>query len=853
MASHVEGFRRKRKAGKEPGGPPQKVASPSVTSQAPRGINVAEFAEARALELHNMIQEISTADKKGSKRVFQSLPKHMRRRAASYNVKRMPVRLRELGKKEEKNQTDTPKQKKSRRQRRKPKSLLNDYNRRKKNNVWLETHIWHAKRMKMVNVWGYKLAEHPSDKSFRACHRAVSNTCLLQDISYYCCIEVKGNKCEIISAMSKITRKELGPTIASIEYMNTGKEGHVMLYHPDRYPYGAIGPASFLWRQFSTIECNSDEPLSQLWIWVHASCFDEALNVIQKVCSNVSMSELSERALDNCNEEDKSEKSRKNSTIVSSLQFDLARLRLTGPLAHALLVDMLEVICDRNVLANGEQNAKEASTFQDLNGVCESNNNSKESSHQSHRQDQSDDEATKLWKGLKSVSYSSALKPNCTIGLSVQDPRLGLPGKRTGIDATVVEKKTGESDATLSHLLHSKWPSSVAASSLWDADIRNHVKETKMDDHQLNSLRSNLLLSGTKLELGTKESHVPILLIQQPGQNGYGAGWDIILPAGWTMPFWIALVYRGARVGGLRESRNCSLESEVPHFPHDVPDTQAGKNYNNEIQNEGETKYSRYPPDKRPNYEKLGISSPFSNPWNKLVNEWSVESRKILENSESTTTNLASATNDSVSRPNDTKSSRNNFESLSINNDSGDKQDEFFYVLRDVSKVSHLRNMFKEPSAKNKRTHCTEDNFNLNHLTSIIDNSRNALVAVSLRMVNQGFPLPIATISIPSASDLKELEKCKKYGGPTEPLHKGPKRQFISKVSNVNTLIGCCTRDVIGFLTSGQYSLSRGYGVGIGYCALPGLARLLLTGLQGIVLVRNTLSQQYRFAYLSII
>lgn len=22
---------------------------------------------------------------------------------------------------------------------------------------WLETHLWHAKRMKMVNMWGYRL------------------------------------------------------------------------------------------------------------------------------------------------------------------------------------------------------------------------------------------------------------------------------------------------------------------------------------------------------------------------------------------------------------------------------------------------------------------------------------------------------------------------------------------------------------------------------------------------------------------------------------------------------------------------------------------------------------------------
>jgi ribonuclease P/MRP protein subunit POP1 len=27
--------------------------------------------------------------------------------------------------------------------------------------VWLETHIWHAKRMKMENMWGYRLVRVP--------------------------------------------------------------------------------------------------------------------------------------------------------------------------------------------------------------------------------------------------------------------------------------------------------------------------------------------------------------------------------------------------------------------------------------------------------------------------------------------------------------------------------------------------------------------------------------------------------------------------------------------------------------------------------------------------------------------
>ena len=65
---------------------------------------------------------------------------------------------------------------------------------------------------------------------------------------------------------------------------------------------------------------------------------------------------------------------------------------------------------------------------------------------------------------------------------------------------------------------------------------------------------------------------------------GYGSGWDIILPSGWAMAFWIALVYRGARSGGLQESQTLVLEQGVPFFPNNFPDTPAGKAYNAKLQ-----------------------------------------------------------------------------------------------------------------------------------------------------------------------------------------------------------------------------------------------------------------------------
>ena len=68
----------------------------------------------------------------------------------------------------------------SRKQRRKARNLRSeDYNRRQRQHTWLETHIWHAKRMKMVDRFGYRLAEHVNDKGVRAAYLSLLYGCLL--------------------------------------------------------------------------------------------------------------------------------------------------------------------------------------------------------------------------------------------------------------------------------------------------------------------------------------------------------------------------------------------------------------------------------------------------------------------------------------------------------------------------------------------------------------------------------------------------------------------------------------------------------------------------------------------------
>ena len=69
--------------------------------------------------------------------------------------------------------------------------------------------------------------------------------------------------------------------------------------------------------------------------------------------------------------------------------------------------------------------------------------------------------------------------------------------------------------------LMANWPTDVAGSHIWEEAVCREVKETKLSEQDLNQKRSALLVPGSQLDLKPDEiSHIPLLLIQQPGSPG---------------------------------------------------------------------------------------------------------------------------------------------------------------------------------------------------------------------------------------------------------------------------------------------------------------------------------------------
>lgn len=433
----------------------------------PDYVNIMKATQSRAREITRSLNQMTST--KNLKLVFQQLPKHLRRRTMSHNVKRLPHKLRESHQRQmEKSGLPLKTKRPSRKWRRKPENLLQDYIRRQRSNIWLETHIWHAKRFHMTEKWGYKLAEQSCDKTYRTCYRASTKYCLLQDISYYGCIELIGDQNVLIDGFKAMTDSSTGLSIGAKAYLNSQREGTITFYSIGKFPFGAIGEVKFLWRP-------PENNIRSIWLWAHAAYYNEVLeNVIQvfKLFKCDTITDIS-NIMDYHNSE--------TNIGVKVLKNQFNRFRLTGPLSHKIL-----------------QNALKLPTCKNKTNWFDNYLNSDENRQLFFDQ-------CMYWIALKNIMTPSEIDPTIIINLVITDPRYSFPAKRTKLKLFDVNEFENLPKLCPS-LKHGK---------IWNSDIRDVLSKVKISTSKFLKSRDMLL---TPEEIVPDEAcAIPIMLIQQPG------------------------------------------------------------------------------------------------------------------------------------------------------------------------------------------------------------------------------------------------------------------------------------------------------------------------------------------------
>ncbi|NXL92404.1 POP1 protein, partial [Alectura lathami] len=806
------------------------------SDEIPRCITVSAFAQARAAEIKAMLKAVT--QKSSNSLVFQTLPRHMRRRAMSHNVKRLPRRLQEIARKEAEKAVHQKKEQsktKCRKARRRHVNLVAEFNRRQRKNIWLETHIWHAKRFHMVKKWGYCLGNSPTEKCYRACYRAMTNHCLLQDLSYYCCLDLTGKENELLKQLARICSVDTGLTFGAPSCLSGRFQGSLNLYRADHYPEGMLGPVTFIWKPRDGAENR------QLWIWTHPALKQDILNELkaifqcsepEEICIPEPVTTLSQEenqmdAVQSLGKKRKKEDkegdkavpvkkiigdgtrdpfqsyswiSQTTGVVISDRTMEILRYRLIGPLSHCVLTETLKAASLQTEMVDSESKLN--------NWWVE---NCKDSDKVSLHQRQ-----TAIFELLEGIWVSPAeMPPGTILGLTVGDPRVNLPKKKT--KAMPDPEKYQDTDKVRELYLEGV-PAECAHSFIWDQDICKNVTENKISEQDLNQMRAQLLVPGSQLDLGPRESKIPILLVQQPGRMagedrpGWGSGWDIYLPKGWGMAFWIPFIYRGVRVGGLQEASKHSEYQRTPHTPNDFPDCPAGVHTNT-----GNKRFNlfgllfRRPPAKRANYVKLGTLSPFICPWGQLVKSWegrvkasgesvcpsspraehcSTEGRGFCdpkpelveesspENGEAEETMEVSS--EGAVKTEDGTQGTQDFV------DRGETMTSDFVVLRSEKLLTQLSAWCYPTCGKDRRLRLisrlgqkemTEDVF-----LPILMSYPRALVWVNLSLLRKGSPELHAMICIPTEDDLLHLSKDKLFCGPQEPRHRDMFKHKVQKL-----------------------------------------------------------------------
>lgn len=434
---------------------------------------------------------------------------------------------------------------------------------------YLQTHIWHAKRAHMENLWNHRLATRNCGLGVRALYRGISRHCCMHDRSYMQLIEIFGSEDSIVHTLNRCgVHKRLA---LSASARSGSRRFRSMLYACDTAQL--VAPVLILWCPSScskpreTQEPSSEEEMlpfvvdvgqdnapqpdinmsidedskqdqvegCKIWVWVHPSAADEALSNLslaaQQAAGTPSGSKSGTPALEFS--------SRPSVTAMPGLGF----LELSGPKALEVLARVIPA------------------------EVCR------------------DSAATRLWRQVSSACGGARVVPphGAVLAIQLEESFLNqckTPGRAAG-------RQHNQGDHGSEWL--ARWPEQVQQCHLW--------------------------------ETVSMEDGLDVLLVFRGGGRiaDCAAGVDVILPAGACHKLWLRCYFAGCRAIGVRDRHSLLSDAALPEFPFDFPDTQAGQQQSAQEGSESRARFQRRPPAKRPNFELLGIHSPHLLDWGILA------------------------------------------------------------------------------------------------------------------------------------------------------------------------------------------------------------------------------------------
>ncbi|KAL8808541.1 MAG: hypothetical protein Q9182_000092 [Xanthomendoza sp. 2 TL-2023] len=584
-------------------------------------LDVSAFVKAREFEIKAMEGSMEASKKSLSSRAFQLVPNDMRRRTASHNVKKVPKRLRTRAAREVsasvKMKEDNTPQLPSRRRRATPhlrlrlqtadklqklnarakrkraeareqkpdqadpgkedvlavriprlkKNTLSQpekpaakFRKRQQHKSWLPTHIFHAKRAHMTEpkhpLWRFAIPLSPTEKTFRKTHRAGSiRGCIAWDTSYLSTIGVEGVEASLLGLLRSLGADEGALSGKGQTKWRAGTRfwrGWVRERDGEK---ALIAEVDTVWCvQEADLQATEDSPSKprkhkrRLLLRVHPSAFLQLWTEVLKVA-----------------------KMQRPPAMVEDLRFEVGSIEVSGPESTETLVSALKPIMNEGEESTGGPFAK-------------------------------------TWSSISSVTNLSSLPENAILGFDISDPRLRYPPRTM---------KPPASESTNDELLQvlAQWPpdSTQTPPSIFDRTARLTASRLLPSQKAINRRKGDAL-PGEFPTRASNDPQIPILLMaSRPPTTGAQGSWKLLLPWKCVLPTWYYLMHYplstggNPRFGGLQETRQISFEQGAPWFPGDFPGTQAGWEWELSERTKRQAEWEKRPKGKRVAWESLDL------------------------------------------------------------------------------------------------------------------------------------------------------------------------------------------------------------------------------------------------------
>ncbi|KAL3086949.1 hypothetical protein niasHT_021813 [Heterodera trifolii] len=602
--------------------------------QRPRTVDTEEYVRARIEQIAELLEVVDNPSlgfgevTSGPRTVFQRLPRHMRRRAMSHNVKRLPRALRPIAARHTQ-RTAHRKKAPSRKWRRRPTRMLKLSEKRAKNgklggnknsiwggelntwnsamcctqnrwvreqrkNIWLETHIWHAKRFHMTELWGYKLPMKSCQRGFRPNYRCAVRSAVSLDQSYLCCLQFVVSaqissdcKMKIISeVLAQFCEKRVSPTFAHFGALSCHLEVPLMLFSPGKYPHGFLGPGRAMWTEDG-----------RLFLWVHPSIERQLAAEMGKVPQISIVSPTKTKRMEKGDQQigEEAKKGTEAQIELVNLRNRLCRFHLIGPKAVEFLRKVIRV-------ANGG-----AETGQ----MDDRDNHSAQFS-----------EMHQWWHTLPSDVLPGNLRDGQIVALLVEDPRLfrAMPTPQQ----QPIQRPHQQTDT------HFPRPPPSALFADWQFFHQNLLPK-RLSHSEFESFCEQKVTKCFLIFFFSLFFSIPILLvfrrISAPSSSTQNIALhcvDLICPSGVGYDFWLALQFAGFRPIGLHDKRALDFEAAIGTFPDDFVDCRAGTEAAQTEAKHLMGKYERRPHNRRIEFGEKGlnVAHPFTFEWETLLSEW---------------------------------------------------------------------------------------------------------------------------------------------------------------------------------------------------------------------------------------